>query len=53
MTRDELRERMAILVAGRMAMHWPLQCPMCPDRAVMALDIVDSILADPELAPDR
>jgi len=42
---DSVREQLALLVVGRMAMHWPLQCPMCPDRAVMALDITDAILA--------
>jgi hypothetical protein len=52
MTRNEILERMALLVAGRMALHWPLQCPMCPDRAHMALDIAESILADPVLAPE-
>ena len=40
----ELREDLALLVAGRMALHWPLQCPLCPDRAFLALDIAESIL---------
>jgi hypothetical protein len=40
------KERLTLLIAGRMAMHWPLQCPMCPDRAAMALDIAETILAD-------
>lgn len=51
MTRNEILERMGLLVAGRMALHWPFQCPMCPDRAHMALDIAESILADPILTP--
>lgn len=45
MTDAERREQMAILIAGRMAMHWPLRCPMCPDQTAMALDITDAILA--------
>jgi hypothetical protein len=48
-SKDELREQMAMLVAGRMALHWPLQCPMCPDRSAMAIDIVDSLLASRDL----
>ena len=40
-----LREHVALLVMGRMGLHWPLRCPMCPDDAAMALDIADTLLA--------